>query len=291
MCLGDSPGEMIDSIHTHQNPDGGWPYRPGGSSWTEPTVYALLAGYANGDARGRQRALAWLRGLQRSDGGWPPKAGVAESTWVTALVALLPPADLGAPAHARAIRWLLNITPANATRLARLRAWLNGVPQTAEPNDGFPWSPGTAGWATPTAIATLALAKENRRKPDNSLQNRILSARRFLLAHRCGDAGWNHGAVFVLGVDSPSYPETTGTVLLAFAGPLPGLPAASIARAEAWWKQCPSCEAANWLMLGLRAVGRAKNDPPPTLKPRTIQDLALRDIAAAGDRGTELFLS
>jgi hypothetical protein len=286
---------MIDSLHANQNPDGGWPYRPGGSSWTEPTVFALLAGYASGDSTGRSRALEWLRPRQRSDGGWSPKANVDQSTWVTALVALLPPADLGVAAHSRAIHWLLGLTAANATRLYRLQSWLKGE-QIAEANEGWPWLPGTVAWATPTAIAILALAKENRRNPDNVLKNRISSARRFLLAHRCVDGGWNHGATKALEVDAASYPETTGTALLAFADPgadaelIAKSIAPSVARAEAWWNDCQSCEGASWLMLGLRANGHAKTNPPAALKPRTIQDAALRILAAAEDRGTELFL-
>jgi hypothetical protein len=219
---------------------------------------------------------------------------VEQSTWVTALAALLPPTDLGEAAHARAIRWLLGVTPANATVLYRLRSWFaNDV--LFEANQGFPWFPDTAAWATPTTIATLALAKEDRRRPDQTLKDRILSARRFLLSHRCPDGGWNHGAVRAREVDAVSYPETTGTALLAFGGNVPGVDAASVApsivRAEAWWNNCPSCEAASWLMLGLRANGRAKNELPATLKARTVQDLALRTIAESGDRGTRIFLA
>jgi hypothetical protein len=281
---------MIDSLHAHQNADGGWPYRPGGSSWTEPTILALLAGYANGDDTGRARAMEWLRRLQRHDGGWCPKPGVEQSTWVTAFAALLPPADLGEPAHTRAIGWLVGLTSGNTTLYSRFQSWLNGT-QTAEGNQGWPWFPGTAAWATPTAIATLALAKQHRRKPDPLLLSRIQSARRFLLEHRCPDGGWNHGAVRALGVDAPSYPETTGTALLAVAGMDAAAVAPSIKCAEAWWKDCPSSEAASWLMLGLRATGRSKSAPLEAFKPRTIQDAALRMIAFAGDRGTEVFVA
>jgi hypothetical protein len=281
---------MIDSLRTHQNPDGGWPYRPGGSSWTEPTVLALLAGYANNDETGRGRALEWLRKLQRLDGGWTPKPGVDQSTWVTALAALLPPGDLGEAAHARAIHWLVGLTPANATFYAKLQAWLNRTP-TAEPNAGWPWLPGTAAWATPTAISILALARQNRRNPDPVLKSRIQSARDFLLTHRCPDGGWNHGSARALGVDASSYPETTGTALLAVAGMEPSAIAPSIKCAESWWKDCPSSEAASWLMLGLRANGHAKSAEPQSLKPRTIQDAALRSIASAGDRGIEVFIA
>jgi hypothetical protein len=285
---------MIVSLQTTQNADGGWPYRPGGPSWTEPTVYALLAGYASGDSTGRSRALDWLRARERSDGGWAPKAGVEESTWVTALAALVPPDDLGTGAHTRAIRWLLGITPANANLNYRVRSWFRSD-VIFEPNQGFPWLPDTAAWTTPTTITTLALAKEDRRHPDPALKSRISTARRFLLSHRCYDDGWNHGAIRALEVDAPSYPETTGTALLAFGGSVRPVYAASvapsIARAEAWWNECPSCEAASWLMLGLRANGRAKDSAPGGLKARTIQDTALRTIAMAGDRGTEIFLA
>jgi hypothetical protein len=284
---------MIDSLETYQNADGGWPYRPGGSSWTEPTAYALLAGYATGDTAGRVRALQWLRTLQRSDGAWAPKAGVEQSTWVTSVVTLLPPQDIGQAAHRSAIRWLLGQTPANATYSYRLKAWMNGDP-LAEPHAGFSWVPDTAGWSTPTALGILALAKENRRHPDAVLKDRIANARAFLFAHRCADGGWNHGAKKALGVNAFSYPETTGTALLAVAGSQGEGNAAiapSVARAEAWWKDCPSCEAANWLMLGLRAAGRAKDAPPASFKARTIPDAALRKIAAAGDRGMEIFLA
>lgn len=283
---------MIDSFETCQNADGGWPYRPGGSSWTEPTVYALLAGYATGESQGRDRGLAWLKTLQRPDGAWAPQAGIDQSSWVTSLVALLPPGDLGPAAHTRAIRWLLGQTPANATYAFRLKSWMNGNP-FAEPHAGFSWVPGTAGWSTPTALGILALAKENRQRPDSALKERVATACAFLLDHRCADGGWNHGSVRALGVDTLSYPETTGTALLALAGAHrenDPVIAPSLARAEAWWKDCPSCEAANWLMLGMRAAGRAKDAPARNFKPRTIPDAALRKIAAAGARGTEIFL-
>ena len=285
---------MIDSLSLRQNPDGGWPYRRGGSSWTEPTVFALLAGYSTGDDSGRDRALSWLRSVQRADGGWAPKPGVDQSTWVTALAALLPPQDLGPAPHARAIQWLLDQSPANTTLYFRVKAWLSGN-TVAEAEQGWSWVPQTAAWATPTAIAVLALAKQNRRKPDAVLRERIVSARRFLLSRRCIDNGWNHGSSRAVGVDSLSYPETTGTALLAFAGASPEIQpsaiAPSIERAETWWKQSPSCDAASWLTLALRALGRPKPGLPESLKPRTIQDSALQILANAGDRGTEVFLA
>src|SRR5947209_17373957 len=79
----------IETLISKQNPDGGWPYLRG-RSWTEPTVYAVLALLAAGETEAARRGLRWITSLERPDGGWAPQAGIDESTWVTALVALLP---------------------------------------------------------------------------------------------------------------------------------------------------------------------------------------------------------
>ena len=79
----------VEIVAGKQNPDGGWPYVRG-ASWTETTVYSILAMLAAGESGRAARGVGWLRRVARKDGGFAPQAGVAESTWVTALVALLP---------------------------------------------------------------------------------------------------------------------------------------------------------------------------------------------------------
>src|SRR5947207_492022 len=113
----------VDLLLSKQNRDGGWPYVRG-ASWTEPTVYAVLALLAAGETAPAQRGLAWLRAAQLPDGGWPPQIGFDESIWVTALAALVPPEHLGAGAHARAIDWLLGVTGEESTLVFRFRRWL-----------------------------------------------------------------------------------------------------------------------------------------------------------------------
>src|SRR5882724_11633379 len=91
-----------------QNADGGWSYRPGGGSWTEPTCYALLALAAGGLApEAAGRGARWLSAMRRADGGWPPREAVPESTWVTALVLLLPEEMVEAEARLRASQCLM----------------------------------------------------------------------------------------------------------------------------------------------------------------------------------------
>src|SRR5579864_7531879 len=115
----------VPSIIHMQNHDGGWPYRSGGSSWTEPTVFALLAQSAHqGDAQSIERGLDWLRAAQRADGGWPPCPPVTQSTWVTALVALLPGEKLGRACYANAIQWLMGQTGKETSFAYRLRSEL-----------------------------------------------------------------------------------------------------------------------------------------------------------------------
>ena len=88
-CLDGSHAYMsIELLVSKQNQDGGWPYVRGGS-WTEPTVYAILALLSAGQEEPARRGLRWLVSVQRPDGGWPPQAGIEESSWVTALAALL----------------------------------------------------------------------------------------------------------------------------------------------------------------------------------------------------------
>src|SRR5690349_23207031 len=108
------PTMSVDVLLSKQNRDGGWPYVRG-ASWTEPTVYAVLALLAAGEDQAAQRGLDWLRRRQLPDGGWPPQTGFDESNWVTALVALLPPERLGVKAHQRAIHWLMGTTGEEST--------------------------------------------------------------------------------------------------------------------------------------------------------------------------------
>src|SRR5690242_15176356 len=115
----------IELLLSKQNPDGGWPHSRG-VSWTEPTVYAILALLASGEREASARGLAWMRARQRPDGGWPPQAGFDESTWVTALAALLPRELLGAAAHGRAVDWLAGIEGEETGTVYRVRQWLLG---------------------------------------------------------------------------------------------------------------------------------------------------------------------
>jgi hypothetical protein len=282
----------VDRLVSKQNRDGVWPY-VSGVSWTEPTVYAVLALVAAGESGRAQNGLRWLQARQRPDGGWPPQSEVDQSTWVTALAALLPPEKLGARAHAAAIHWVAGMTGKESTPLYRFREWLLGNrPEPEAEFPGWPWIPGTAAWVGPTSVSILALLRQCRRGREEHLEERVQAGRQYLLRHMCQEGGWNHGSVRPLGYESRPYPETTGLALTALQGmALPQIQAA-LAAARRFWADCHSLDAYNWLRLGLAAHGKTPADPCPAanLAPRTVPEMALDLLASAATQGRHPFL-
>jgi hypothetical protein len=281
--------DAIAQLVGQQNVDGGWPYRTG-TSWTEPTVYALLAHLATRlEAQSLERGLAWLRRQQRRDGGWAPAPSVAQSTWVTALVALLPAERIGRVEHVAAIDWLLRESGEESSWVYRLRRRLSGNPLSEGPV-GWPWFPGTAAWVTPTAMAVLALEKAQGAGGDGRIVQRIAQGREFLLSRRCADGGWNHGANRALRCDGESYPETTGIALLALHGS-DGVdlePSWSLVRK--YLVAGAAIEAVSWLQLALAAHRKTSEWPSRSPACRDLRETALWILAQAAAGGANVFL-
>lgn len=244
----------LEFLLEHQNADGGWAYFPGGQSWLEPTVYAALALHGlRDDAVGRAWAL--IRNWQNPDGGWRPNAAVPRSTWVTALAITL--GDVVGQAGAgiqKGVDWLAKSRGAESSPLARaLRVFGMGPMEREVKHKGWPWCPGTSAWVEPTAHALVALRRVVRRVPDRSLQQRIESGERMLLDTRCPDGGWNYGSPRALGVDLPSYPETTG---LALVGLQRRAPPETFDHARDLVRNGASPLARAWLNIALRTAGK-----------------------------------
>ena len=265
-----------------QNGDGGWSYSRG-CSWTEPTVFVLLAQTVGADGGSFRNAVRYLNSIARPDGGYSPQPGVEESTWVTALVALLPEDAVSERQRRQAIDWLRTRTGGESGWRFRLRQRLEGIKDEAP--EGWPWFPGAAAWVIPTSLGILAFERALRRggATDKELARRVESGKRFLLGHMCSDGGWNHGANRALGRDCDSYPETTGIALLALAGNS-ARATAQIERAKAAARKhlaaCRTAEGIAWLRMGLAAHGET---PAPAFNPvcRTTMDEALTALASA----------
>lgn len=276
----------IGTLVSKQNGDGGWPYLRGGS-WTEPTVYSVMALLAAGETDAARRGILWIRGTQRSDGGWPARRGVDQSGWATGLVALLPPADLGADLHRDAIKWLLNTEGKETTRTYRLRQWLLGNPAfSSAAVPGWPWVPGTAAWVGPTSIAILALRNEQRRNPSTEVRRRIDQGQEFLLQRMCKSGGWNHGSSNALGYAAEAYPETTGMALTALRGSQSPKLTQAIGVARQFLAECHSADALNWLRAGLGAHDEIPKDfcAPQGLARRTVPETSLDLLVSDAQR-------
>ena len=152
---------MAQPLLAAQNPDGGWGFRPGTKSWTEPTAWALLGlhGAKDGSIAVNQ-GIAWLLSAQSSTGSWHSAPGIDTPSWITALVCLLPPELIGQDAHRRGLAAIRGAAEKVPTWSDRLRNWMLGIKPSQEPMArGWAWVPGTAAWLVPTAISMMALKK------------------------------------------------------------------------------------------------------------------------------------
>jgi len=151
--------------------------------------------------------------------------------------------------------------------------------------------PGAAAWVGPTALAILALEKENRLNSSAILRRRIADGRRFLMLHMCRDGGWNHGAARALGWEASPYPETTGMALAALRGVRGEPMQRSLDVAQTFLKECRSADALNWLRLGLMAHGELPPgfSAPQGLEYRTVAETSFRLLVSAVENGRNCF--
>lgn len=271
--------DSVRALCALQNTGGGWGYTPSGSSWTEPTSYALLALLAAG-ATGPQieGGLSWIHRARKADGTWSPHPGVAESTWVTALGVLLLAQTRSLKPSDPSIGWLLNSSGKESSWITRLRLRLLGInAQLDDSKRGWPWYPGAAAWVAPTALTMLALAKAAGIGAPGAA-GRLQQGREYLQSRMCRDGGWNHGGTRALGYEADSYPETTGMALLALHGAQVGGQSITCARRQL--SACDSMQAAAWLVLGLSAHG-VDAALPRSLRCRETLDYSLDILAGA----------
>lgn len=214
------PDAHLEALRQMQNPDGGWGYFPGKSSWLEPTAYAALALHGEPAA---DHAWSLIRSWQTPEGGWRPAGDVQIANWTTALAVTVATVrgEFGDPFQ-NGVAWLLEIS-GDESRLVK-RAIVNvGVAVGVVERDrdfslkGWPWKPNTSAWVEPTAHTLVALRQAEphvAEKHRKDLRERVRSGEAQLLDVRCSDGGWNYGSRAALGQGLASYPETTALALV-----------------------------------------------------------------------------
>lgn len=284
-----------DCLLSTQNADGGWGYFPGKASWLEPTAYAMLAlhGRGSGDEpslEAMRRARRLVESWQLPDGSWRAGAQVQDGTWVTALAVTLCSID-AVPQNMlpKGVHHLLLTAGAERSTTFRLMEFfgLGKIEQDAT-HPAWPWCHGTSSWIEPTAHTLVALKMARKRLHDRRMAWRIREGEQMVLARRCADGGWNHGAPNTFHIDAPSYPESTALALLGLQGRRKEV-GHTLALARWQWKAAESPLATAWLSIALQNWGESV--PPPDDSTPIRGDIMLTALEAlAHPRGNHALL-
>jgi hypothetical protein len=274
-----------------QNVDGGWGYFPGKSSWLEPTAYAVLALHGQRQyAESLERAWRLIASWQLPDGSWRPGSQVQEGTWVTALGLILS-SVMPAPetARSKAVDALLRTDGAERCTKFRIMELLGfGHIEEDTTHAAWPWRAGTSSWIEPTVHSVIALKKAHALRANPRVADRIREGEQMILARRCADGGWNHGAPVALNIPVGSYPESTALGLLALQGRAKEtLAARDLARRYYATTKSPLARA--WLAIALRIWGDNPAFPVDNAAPPADIMLASLQLLAHPDGNHELF--
>jgi len=228
-----------------QNADGGWPYRTGDSSSTEPTSLALLALSASGGADSAiASASSYLTSRQRPDGLFTASESHLDASWCSPLAAIgLRRAGQSSPADAAASALLSEpvFTFSGAVALG-LYDYDTGIP-------GWPWTFGDYSFVEPTALAMVFLKQSG-----SGSEVRVRQGGDMLRARALAAGGWNYGEPKVLGGELFTTVAPTAAALLALADEPDEVTAAALSRLLEQRGQISSLFSLGWASIALNVV-------------------------------------
>jgi hypothetical protein len=214
--------QVLSTLITLQNPDGGWGAAQGRHSNTEATALAVSALQSLGERSAGDRILRgtlWLTARQNPDGGWRLNDVATAGSWTTALAII---ALSAFPEHQRRVldgaRWLLRQEGSAPGILARLILWVTGKANVNELNRdliGWSWVPNSFSWVEPTSYALTALKKVRPSLTGSNVTDRIQQGEAMIYDRMCRGGGWNYGNSKVLDYALWPYPDITAVALIA----------------------------------------------------------------------------
>lgn len=211
----------LPELFSCQNADGGWGFRQGTLSRTEPTAWASLACQKIDAPEAREaakRGLNWLRTAQLEDGRWAQHPGMEGGSWTTAVacLALLDDSESHRPL-ARGVEALCKLQPREKGIGWKFRAFFRSQRHIQQDFSvaGWSWIPGTVSWVIPTSLALILLTKLPEALRPRGTPDRIAAAEAMLLDRACPGGGWNCGNPMVYGVAGEALHEPTAWALLA----------------------------------------------------------------------------
>jgi len=233
MSISHAPGRgsllqdvLLPFLHKGQNEDGGWGYRQGHRSSSEPTCWAIEAlgnSQRTGDFKSAiERGCRWLSQMQLPDGSWPSFAGQRTGSWVTALACLaLYERRESLDRVAQGLLWLCKERPGEGGLWWRLRHQLSRRRSLVRQDSslvGWSWTPGTASWVEPTSYSLLVFRNVPEQLHPHGARNRRELGERMLYDRMCAGGGWNSGNPLVYGVAGEPRVIPTVWALLALEG-------------------------------------------------------------------------
>ncbi len=242
----------LEFLHSHQRPDGGFSYQPGGQARPDCTAWAILTLSAcEGQDRSIHLGRDYLKKLQSSDGRVPLSSQHPEACWPTALAVLAwDQAPEFQEAKNRAIDFLVGFTGQHFPK----------PPNSVSGHDpairGWPWIAETHSWVVPTSLAILALQSVGL-----GTHGRVKEGIRMILDRQLAQGGWNYGSPSAFGKALHPLPEATGVALQALAGKVEreGI-ASSIQYLSQETTRLHTPVSLGWGLLGLGAWGIIPQD-------------------------------
>jgi hypothetical protein len=176
-----------------------------------------------------------------------------------------------------AVKWLVGSSGVESNWLNVAVARLHLVKQDRDIGlKCWPWKPDNSGWVEPTVHALVALKQASAKLSSSDLRSRVQMGKAQLMDVRSRDGGWNYGSPAAVGVDLPSYPETTALALVALQGHARLGNAFDLALRQIG--ETPSPMARAWLAIAMRLHGlkpvELTGDPQSDLMITGIEALA-----------------
>lgn len=185
--------QTLDFLRASQNADGGWGYRPGGTSWVEPTAFASLALGAAGPDPQALRGLEFLKRCRQPDGAIGLGLGSRDGCWA-AYAALLAFHGLGArPEEEKAKDWILKFVDSSSGLPPETLRAIQQEYRIDPSIPGWPWIRGTSNWVESTSLFMIALAASDV----PVLHVRVQAGIDLLLDRALPSGGWNFGNPFI----------------------------------------------------------------------------------------------
>jgi Prenyltransferase and squalene oxidase repeat len=259
--------EILTSLRSAQNADGGWGFHAGAQSRVEPTCWAaraILDSQKNTDSEAVRKLIGFLRSKQLPDGSWPTTDGTDSGSWVTshacALLARIPDCKKAVEAG---LQWLCDDYPRDSSPWRKFLKKFQTDTHIVTHNDsyrGWGWTPRTSSWVEPTAFALIAFGQAQSVGLAASISERRQLAISLLYDRMCPGGGWNCGNPRVYGVDGDALVLPTCWVLLALRDS-PEHP--SRALGIAWLQQAlPQIETAGSLAIARVTLENYGIEPP-----------------------------